>query len=191
LKDDSALFRELNDATAIDRYLEGLDFTLKRALLGDGERANHWSMAVSFFHGADSLREIISERHGYDLHKREYAMMFLYRHSIELFLKHAINSDTRGHNLERLLGELVEQIKRDHHLDISQGWFANEIRELSKVDPTAQGFRYSHDTSGNPALASRYFVNVDDLGKRMSSLYSAFLHMGMIRGDFTSDNVGT
>jgi len=171
--------------------LEGLDYDVKRVLIGDGEGGNHWSMAVSFFHGAESLREIVLRKSGYDLFRREYAMMFLYRHSIELFLKHALRHGTRGHNLERLLKDLVRQIEEEHNIDISHGWFANEIRELSKVDPTAQGFRYSHDVNGNPALTTSFFVDLEDLGKRMKSLYSVFLHMSLARGDFTSSESGT
>jgi hypothetical protein len=189
--DDNKLYRELNEATATERWLEGLDFTVKRVLIGDAKHDDHWSMAVSFFHGAECLRDAILKNSGYDLFQREYAMMFLYRHSIELFLKRALGHPTHGHNLERLLNSLVQQVKGGYNIDISHGWFADEIRELSKVDPTAQGFRYSHDIHGNPALTTSYSVDLEDLGKRMGSLYSVFLHMSIARGDFTSNENGT
>ena len=191
MSDDKKLYRELTDSTATERWLEGSDLGVRRVLIGDGERGNHWSMAVSFFHGAESLREIVVQKSGYDLFQREYAMMFLYHHSIELFLKHALRHRTSGRNLERLLAALVQEIRDEHNIDVSNGWFANEIRELSKVDPTAQGFRYSHDIHGNPALATSFFVDLEDLGKRMSSLYSIFLHMSIARGDFTNKENGT
>ena len=184
---DKKLYRELNKSTATERWLEGLDFNAKRILIGDSEQASHWSMAVSFFHGAESLRKIIVQRIGYDLFQREYAMMFLYRHSIELFLKHALRHETRGHNIERLLNDLIHQIEGEQNFDISHGWFANDIRELSKVDPTAQGFRYSHDIHGNSALETSYFVDLEDLGKRMSLIYSVFLNMSIARGDLYSN----
>lgn len=188
---NNKLYRELNESTATERWLEGLDFTVKRVLIGNPEHDNHWSMAVSFFQGAECLRDIVLKNSGYDLFQREYAMMFLYRHSIELFLKHALGHAAYGHNLEGLLNNLVQQVKQDYNIDISHGWFANEIRELSKVDPTAQGFRYSHDIHGNPALATSYFVDLEDLGKRMTSLYNVFLHMSIARGDFTNNESGT
>lgn len=191
MDNDKRLYRELNDSTATERWLEGLDFDVKRVLIGDGERANCWSMAVSFFHGAESLREVVLQKFGYDLFQREYAMMFLYRHAIELFLKHALRHRARGHNLERLLEDLMRQIEDEHNIDISHGWFANEIRELSKVDPIAQGFRYSHDIHGEPALGTSFFVDLEDLGKRMQSLYSVFLQMSVAHGYLTNNEKGT
>jgi hypothetical protein len=191
LDNDTKLYRELNESTATDRWLEGFDPNIKRVLIEDGERRDYWSTAASFFHGAESLREIVLEKSGCDLFQREYAMMFLYRHSVELFLKQAIHQKVAGHNLEQLLNKLVIQIKDEYKEDISSGWFAAEIRELSKIDPTAQGFRYPEDRRGNPPLTSSFFMDLEDLGKRMKSLYSVFFNMRVASGGFASNTKST
>lgn len=61
---DNSLYRELNDSTATERWLEGFDLNTKRVLIGDGERSDNWSMAVSCFHGAESLRKFVLEIRG-------------------------------------------------------------------------------------------------------------------------------
>jgi len=188
---DNGLYCKLNNTTATERWLEDFDLNVKRVLIGKDECNDNWSMAVSFFHGAESLRKFVLQQSGYDLFRREYPMMFLYRHSIELFLKHALMDTFRSHNLKILLDKLVHQIKEKYKIDVSESWFANEIRELSNVDPTAQGFRYSHNINGDPALASNYFVDLEDLGKRMQSLYSIFLQISLARGDFSDKGNGT
>lgn len=187
MNDDDRLFRALNDKTATDRWIESLDFTKKLVLIKSGDRLTQWSIAVSFFEAAESLREILLSFHGHDLFQREFPMLYLYRHSIELFLKDALNQNAKGHNLSSLLGKLVEQIKQQYNVDVSAGWFANEIRHLSEIDPTSQGFRYSHKVDAGPALADSYIFDFEDLGKRMRTLYDVFLRMRIARGGFNNN----
>jgi hypothetical protein len=187
MHDDERLFRALNDETAIVRWLESLDYSKKLVLIERGDRLTQWSIAVSFFEAAESLREIVLSFHGNDLFRREFPMLYLYRHSIELFLKDTLNQKENGHNLSGLLGKLVEQIKQQHNVDVSAGWFASEIRHLSEIDPTSQGFRYSHKIDTSPAIADSYILDIEDLGKRMRSLYDVFRGMRLARGKFNNN----
>ncbi|MEM1262474.1 MAG: hypothetical protein AAGH76_08760 [Pseudomonadota bacterium] len=179
------LYRALSDSTATEQWLES-DLLQTRVLFDDQQPFGSWEMAVAFFHGADSLREQLQEQHqGYDLFRREYPMMFLYRHALELFLKHALQQPAHGHSLANLLNLFVVEVQERYDEDISRSWFVTEIRELSEIDPIGQSFRYSSQRDGKPALTSAFFLDLEDLGKRMFALYSVSLHMGLAGGAFT------
>jgi len=65
-------------------------------------------------------------------------------------------------------------------VDIANGWFAHKIAELSKIDPSAQSFRYPMSLSGDPPLASDYFVNVKVWGETMDNIATVFFNLHMV-----------
>ena len=51
------------------------------------------------------------------------------------------------------------------------------MKEFSKIDPSAQSFRYPRDLSGNLTLAGDYVVNVKAWGETMDKIATVFLHL--------------
>jgi hypothetical protein len=109
-----------------------------------------------------------------------YPILFLYRHALELSLKHVFY---RALELSRyrLPGEVEEKFLKDHNLRIvcgvvsdilkkvSQGdeftWSFEETvsrtcEELSELDPGSYMFRYPMDTKGTPTPGTRRRVNL-------------------------------
>lgn len=186
--DIEKLFRELTDATATDLFLEGFCEIGETVLVGKNDVGDHYSMATSFFQAATELKEIILKNSGLHIFRYEYPMFFLYRHSLELFIKSVIPSPTKGHNIEKLLHEFVNHIKTVHRVDISKGWFVQSMEDFSKIDPAGQSFRYPRGLTGNSALAGDYIVNVKAWGETMSKMalvfsYLYFFQQGQNKGE--------
>lgn len=119
-------------------------------------------------------------------------LVFLYRHSLELYLKAVL---VAGDLLLRLRGESPLDLKRDlrthRFLDlladfervvVAVGWdmrvdglrtrdeFHSLIREFDRVDQQSFSFRYPMDKNGKPALPERFSFDPQQFAHRMDSL---------------------
>lgn len=124
-----------------------------------------------------------------------YPVVFLYRHSLELYMKavilvaapmlkikemHEINRENllKTHSLDKLRQELERVFK-------AYGWewdlgtpkfrtledFRNTISELHEVDKGSYAFRYPLDTKSNPSLGSHFRFNLLDFCEVLDSLF--------------------
>jgi hypothetical protein len=123
-----------------------------------------------------------------------YAILFLYRHALELYLKAIVyrgaqllglisdekpNTETllTSHKLTRLL-PTIEAIFRavewnwDFEVSGLKSFddFADLFGEIEKIDPQSYCFRYPVNTTGEPALSKHFVVNAIDFGKKMDSV---------------------
>lgn len=71
-----------------------------------------------------------------------HPVLYLYRHSVELFLKAAVGSAAKTHDLAGLAGQFRALIKAEFKADLP-AWIDGRIKELAAIDPNSTSFRYS------------------------------------------------
>jgi hypothetical protein len=123
-------------------------------LLGGGANLTLPGIGQQYFDAADALVGLITSQEIED-YKLGNPVIYLYRHSIELFLK-AILPGTWGHNLEALAGKF-EALIRDEFAAAVPDWITSRLKEISRLDPDSATFRYNQ----NPTLVQEGEFHVD------------------------------
>lgn len=90
---------------------------------------------------------LVNEKHPIDI--RFMSLMFVFRHTVELFLKERIHETLNTHSITKLVS-----IYKDNNLPID---FLEQLQVL-KCDGEGEEFKYSHNKSEN-----RFFNNVEVL----------------------------
>lgn len=171
------LFVELNDRNALDLLLRTPEEFLSsvdagaRYIHDESAMANQFSMAASLLRDA-ALRTGAPWFY-------THAILFLYRHTIELYLKGLVPPPKPTHNLLVLRDSLIGYIKTKYGCDISNGWISETITEFAVIDPSSTRFRYARDNQGNPNFSAEQVVNLDELKTRMDALFLMFMHLRM------------
>ena len=100
--------------------------------------------------------------------------LFLYRHSIELFLKAIIPADRRqpNHNLVQL-SETFRQLVREQFVADVPEWVMARLDEMAAADPRSTAFRY-HDAPGI-ATGEPMTVDCEHLQSAMVALNCALV----------------
>lgn len=171
------LFTENNDANAFDLFLRTDEEFLSCVEAGARHVQDESAMANEFAMAANLLRDaaIKSGTPWFYAHP----ILFLYRHTIELYLKGLVPQPRPTHNLLALRDSLIEYIKSRYGYDISGGWVAETITEFATIDPSSTRFRYARDNRGNPSFDAEQVVNLDKLKTRMDTLFLLFMNLKM------------
>jgi len=177
-----AFYNRISDTTDIE-ISSGWDSVADFSVLAKGY-ASAAERAVESWNGRGSRRTDLEA----------YPILFLYRHALELSIKHVLY---RAFELSRyhLPGEIEEKLQNDHNLQ--RVWQVvsktlnmlspnNELMrsveeaisrtcaELSELDPGSYTFRYPIDRNGKPISATRRRVNlsafVEELNKVLEDL---------------------
>lgn len=74
----------------------------------------------------------------YEPHELDYPILFLYRHTIEVYLKAALDSHQKHHDLSRLIQLLEEESGQQ-----IAGWVKERLWDFHKIDHMAALFRYA------------------------------------------------
>jgi hypothetical protein len=101
-----------------------------------------------------------------------FPILYLYRHSLELYLKAIVRPVRRTHNLAVLLDQFVDYVKA-HHDELVPSPFRRYVREMARFDPEAQSFRY---TDAEPSLrfGEEGWVELSHLRTVMNQLARGF-----------------
>jgi len=101
-----------------------------------------------------------------------FPIFYLYRHALELYLKHALpQSSSGGHDLSPLVREFEEFLRTE-----SRGAMPVQVRDdlltLAAMDPNGQSFRYTDTSKGQqrPPLPGEYWVSLRDLRQLMDAV---------------------
>jgi hypothetical protein len=139
-------------------------------LLGGGANLTLPEIGQQYFDAADGLVELITSQEVED-YKLGNPVIYLYRHSIELFLK-AILPRAWGHNLEVLAGEFEAFVRAEFAVAVP-GWIIGRLKEISRLDPDSGTFRYNQ----NPKLLQEgeYHVDLLHLQRAMHALNTALV----------------
>lgn len=100
-----------------------------------------------------------------------YPIFYLYRHSLELYLKAVVRPSAPRHELR----PLVEQFEKLLHEQLGTALPPHLRRDLlvfATVDPDSQGFRYTRTTTGKPRLLpGEYWVSLRELRRFAEELF--------------------
>jgi len=119
-----------------------------------------------------------------------YPVVFLYRHALELSLKHIIYGGVKLAAFRRM-DDINEQMKNNHDLvDLSRTagkvlslLFPNDVtlgrlnttlaavcKDWFQIDPRSDAYRYPIDTKGRPSTKKHQVVNLRMLATRMAAV---------------------
>lgn len=147
---------------------EEADIWSKRSLFGYGKEEDSIIFSVGgdaalslaqlgqqYFDSAEALVWIVVNDRG-KLAELSNPIVFLYRHSIELFMKACLpnGDEVRGHNFTELYKHFDEHMKTKHGAQVPK-WILKRLKEFTDMDPQSMTFRYNQDgafTDGDPVL---------------------------------------
>lgn len=116
----------------------------KGFLIGDqagmGGSPDNLSLAQDFMEAAYVLTEAI-KRGDWENWRLAQPLMFLYRHSLELFLKGVMDCDKKHHDLSGLADDFAAFIRQKYRRE-APGWIVARIKEIGGIDPASTAFRY-------------------------------------------------
>jgi hypothetical protein len=130
-----------------------------------------------------------------------YPVVFLYRHALELSLKHIIYGGVQLAAFRRM-DAVNEQLKNNHNLvDLAQtagkvlallfpkdemliglnATVAAICNDWAQIDPRSDAYRYPIDTKGRPSTKQHQVVNLRSLATRMAAVLEDLdtVHFGL------------
>ena len=173
-----AFYNEFDDITTFD-----LRFT-------DNPKGAFAIFAKSYHSAAKLLAEDMLKRH-FRVYE-PYPVIFLYRHSIELYLKHYIYSSEiislivgieeelhkliNNHNLKDLFNKTVKIFSKQNILNINDfnNIAENVIKEFNEIDCNSFAFRYPIDKKGNSSISNIEYMNLKSIYNAIEELLNNF-----------------
>lgn len=163
------------------------------AILKGGEIDQFSVYAKGYFHVATCLAESLAQRERFPDYDG-YPLIFLYRQSLELYLKHTIYQAARivsYKNLKPLSDELLnkhelasfatrgaEVLKELFPSDASLHAFYDRVvtvsREFEEIDQNSFVYRYPVTTKGGPVTNATQTVTLDSFCATMGEILSGF-----------------
>ncbi|MBT3358824.1 MAG: hypothetical protein HN403_04265 [Rhodospirillales bacterium] len=146
-------------------------------LIGGMANSTFQHMGQQYFDAANLLVETIRMGEWED-YRLANPVLYLYRHSIELFLKSVLGGAGKTHNLSSLADDFQAFIKAEFGADLPD-WISNRLNELAALDPGSTAFRYSqnYDKASKIDLPvdGEYYVDLFHLQSAMMALNSALV----------------
>jgi hypothetical protein len=107
-----------------------------------------------------------------------HPVLYLYRHSVELFLKAALGSAAKTHDLAVLAAQFRALVKAEFNAELP-AWIDSRINELAAIDPNSTSFRYSETwnktAKKDVPLEGEFHVNLAHLKDAMWALNVALV----------------
>jgi hypothetical protein len=163
-EDVFAEFARLN-TPVFQEVPEEIDETWQHGVLIGGMASQNWlQVARAYKKAADELlKQALSL---YEPHELDYPIIFLYRHTIEVYLKAMLNAPPETHDLGRLM-ELLEQ----HFGNKIAPWVKDRLQDFQRMDRHSDVFRYAE-----PPPDGELWVDFHQLKAVMDRLVEAFEH---------------
>lgn len=161
----------------LDKSLEASKLAGGGFLFGGPANDEYQHLAQQYFDAAYLLTESAKRKEeGHFIHANP--VLYLYRHSIELFLKAIMKDAAKTHRLDTLADEYIAFIKQEFGTDVPD-WIVSRMKELAAIDPNSTAFRYNmnydRSTKEDVPLEGPYFVDVAHLQAAMSALVTALV----------------
>lgn len=178
------LFRDAGeDDQREDGYSEPHGF-----LIGGMLPAERVELAEQYLKAANLLVGAIQKKQVGDF-EIAYPVLFLYRHALEVLIKHFIGREVNHHRLDALADDLVSFV-RDHHGVKVPSWIVKRLREIARIDPTSEAFRYGEDrytSKDRSSVPYETYIRVNELHDVMNTLYSALRRAADIAAQHRAD----
>lgn len=150
------VFQEVPDA---------IDETWQHGVVVGGMASRNWQqVARAYKKAADELLKQALSQH--EPHELDYPIIFLYRHTIEVYLKAMLNAPPETHDLGRLM-TLLEQ----HFGNKIDPWVKDRLQDFQRMDRHSDVFRYAE-----PPPDGELWVDFHQLKAVMDRLVAAFEH---------------
>ena len=143
---------------------------------GMAENADRLSIAQDYMEAAYVLTESIKKGDWED-YRLANPVLFLYRHSIELFLKGVMDETRKIHRLADLADGFAEFVRQRYGKDVPS-WITLRLKEVAAVDPNSTTFRY-----GGAVGPDEVYVSLPHLQDAMVALNWALA--SVVGGIFT------
>jgi len=103
-----------------------------------------------------------------------YPILFLVRHSLELYLKAIVQPKKLDHDLRPLIDKLDRILERRFHQKIPPE-LRTDLEMLATIDPNGMSFRYTTVKSKNGVswafVPGEFFVPLENLRRRMAMIF--------------------
>jgi lipopolysaccharide export system protein LptC len=147
-------------------------------VVGGMANLNYQHLGQQYFDAAHVLAEHIKNREYLADYQLSNPILYLYRHSIELFLNAILRDAAKTHDLSTLAVEYQEFVKSKFASDVPD-WVVNRMKELSEIDPNSTAFRYNkvyHKISKSDVpVSGEYNVDLSHLQSAMLALNTALV----------------
>jgi len=130
---------------------------------GLAERTDRLNIAQDYMEAAYVLTEAIKKGDWED-YRLANPVLFLYRHSIELFLKGVMGETRKIHRLADLADGFAKFIQQRYRKDVPP-WITARLKEIAAVDPNSTAFRY-----GGHVGADEVYISLPHLQDAMVAL---------------------
>jgi len=146
-------------------------------LVGGGANLSRQHLGQQYYDAAHLLVESIKHQ-DWEGSPLANPVLYLYRHSVELFLKAAMGEAAKTHSLDRLADEFAAFVKKRFDADVPE-WIVARMRELGTIDPNSTAFRYSqnYDKSArrDVPIGREYHIDLLHLESAMMALNVALV----------------
>lgn len=146
-------------------------------LVGGMANQQYQHLGQQYFNAANNLVESIKQ---HDVADCDVAnpVLYLYRHSLELYLKAIMQDAVKTHSLETLAEEYRSFVKHVFDADCP-GWIIDRMKELGAIDPNSTAFRYNmtynRTAKADEPVAGEYHVDLHYLQSAMIALNNALV----------------
>lgn len=147
-------------------------------VVGGMANLSYQHLGQQYFNAAHMLSEHIIEKEYFADWELSNPVLYLYRHSIELFLKAIMRDSAKTHDLATLSSEYKDFIKSTFDADVPS-WILDRMGELSIIDPNSTAFRYnkvfSKASKSDVPVAGEFHVDLRHLQSAMLALNTALV----------------
>jgi hypothetical protein len=155
---------------------DGIEDDCSGFLIGGMAQTDELALARAFKQAADAAvsKALRMSDLSYEL---AYPALFLYRHTIELYLKLVVRPAKPNHSI----GDLARQFQAVVRSRLKQelpGWVMDRLAEFDQIDPDGQRLRYDKDKKGEKIwLPGEYWVRFRHLRRIVTALVDGIERM--------------
>ena len=146
-------------------------------MVGGMANQKYQNLGQQYYDAAYHLVECIKQQDVADCDVAN-PVLYLYRHSIELFLKAIMQDAAKTHSLDTLAEEYRTFLKDEFESDCPE-WIITRMKELGAIDPNSTAFRYSmnydKDAKCDKPVDGEFHINLHHLKSAMMALNVALV----------------
>lgn len=162
---------------------EGSDWNLNACVGTNGGPYNYMDYARGYFQTGHTIYEGIVNDTNILIDIAIYPLLYVYRHALELSLKHILNlspdSVKKIHTLPDLwkAARPIAQSFLDEKDNSVLGVIEGAVLNFNTIDPNAEVARFPENKKGEAYLQDMGIINIEPIYKQMKELEKAFEYL--------------